>query len=123
MVLRKRTAKNKQQNPSQQSQSESDRGTRGRGRGQADERSPVPPNPIFVRGPKPPRFKDVVLNEKNQNSEWQKQLIFLLGQNGDESALAELCKILENNPDPEVRAAAAHAIGVIAEEESQSDAD
>jgi hypothetical protein len=52
-----------------------------------------------------------------------KQEILRLGRIGDEQALAELCKILENDSDPEIRAAAAQSIGMIAEEASQNDAD
>jgi HEAT repeat protein len=48
----------------------------------------------------------------------RKQEIIRLGQLGNDQALSELCKILENDPDPEIRAAAAQAIGMIAEEAS-----
>jgi HEAT repeat protein len=48
----------------------------------------------------------------------RKQEILRLGQLGNEQVLSELCKILENDPDPEIRAAAAQAIGMIAEEAS-----
>ncbi len=37
-----------------------------------------------------------------------------LGEIGNEQAIYELCQILENDPDPEIRAAAATAIGTIA---------
>jgi hypothetical protein len=48
----------------------------------------------------------------------RKQEIMRLGHLGNDQALSELCKILENDPDPEIRAAAAQAIGMIAEEAS-----
>jgi HEAT repeat protein len=49
--------------------------------------------------------------------------ILRLGETGDEQAISELCQILENAPDPEIRASAAKAIGLIAEAERSLDAD
>jgi hypothetical protein len=54
----------------------------------------------------------------NHGNAASKQEILRLGAMGDEKVVSELCKILENDSDPEIRAAAAQAIGMIAEEVS-----
>jgi malonyl CoA-acyl carrier protein transacylase len=46
-----------------------------------------------------------------------------LGAVGNEQAIYELCQILENDPDPEIRAAAATAIGTIAVGNTLTNAD